>query len=99
MLVVAQVARCKVYQKNYIYTSVTGVTLNSYQVQHGNELEQADNNADCVSVQGDEFMKLPFAANEFEGAYSIEATCHAPDRVQCYQQIRNCSKPGTVFAV
>ena len=31
----------------------------------------------CKPVQGD-FLKMPFPDNTFDGAYAIEATCHAP---------------------
>lgn len=89
---------------------VTGLTLNQYQVNRGNELCRADphfaNVKDvhaglpdvrCRSVQGD-FMKQPFGASSFDAAYAIEATCHAPDRVGCYSEIYRVLKPGAVFA-
>jgi sterol 24-C-methyltransferase len=82
----------------FLQVHVTGVTLNHYQVQRGNELNERDINADCVSIQGD-FMKLPFQDAEFDAAYAVEATCHAPDRVKCYQEILRCIKPGGIFAV
>lgn len=89
---------------------VTGLTLNQYQVNRGNELCRADPhftnyNAEsnglpdvrCRSVQGD-FMKQPFEASSFDAAYAIEATCHAPDRVGCYGEIYRVLKPGSIFA-
>lgn len=52
------------------------------QVSRGNELNaQAGLKAQCRSVQGD-FMALPFPDESFDGAYAIEATCHAPDRTK-----------------
>ena len=30
----------------------------------------------CDPVEGD-FTKMPFAGDTFDGAYAIEATCHA----------------------
>jgi len=87
---------------------VTGLTLNQYQVDRGNELCGADahfaNCQDdglpavrCRSVQGD-FMQQPFDAGSFDAAYAIEATCHAPDRAACYAEVRRVLKPGAVFA-
>eukprot|EP00571_Detonula_confervacea_P014765 CAMPEP_0172298884 /NCGR_PEP_ID=MMETSP1058-20130122/1330_1 /TAXON_ID=83371 /ORGANISM="Detonula confervacea, Strain CCMP 353" /LENGTH=467 /DNA_ID=CAMNT_0013008179 /DNA_START=18 /DNA_END=1421 /DNA_ORIENTATION=+ len=89
---------------------VTGLTLNQYQVDRGNELSRADahfrNTKDahagladvrCRSVQGD-FMKQPFEQSSFDAAYAIEATCHAPDRVGCYSEIYRVLKPGAIFA-
>lgn len=88
---------------------VTGLTLNQYQVDRGNELCRADphfrkgpgddddDEIRCRSVQGD-FMKQPFVDSTFDAAYAIEATCHAPDRVGCYSEIYRVLKPGSVFA-
>lgn len=91
---------------------VTGLTLNQYQVDRGNELCRADahfrgsqSQADgeevaavrCRAVQGD-FMSQPFDASTFDAAYAIEATCHAPDRIKCYSEIRRVLKPGAIFA-
>jgi sterol 24-C-methyltransferase len=37
------------------------------------------------------------ADNSVDGAYAIEATCHAPDKAACFRQIFNALKPGGVF--
>ena len=79
---------------------VTGLTLNQYQVDRGNELCEADpqlGTEKCRSVQGD-FMKMPFKDSSYDAAYAIEATCHAPDRVGVYSEIYRVLKPGSVFA-
>jgi sterol 24-C-methyltransferase len=78
--------------------SVTGITLNEYQVQRGNALNKAQGlESQCESVQGD-FMKLPFPDKSFDGVYAIEATCHAPHREGVYSEILRVLKPGAVFA-
>jgi 2-polyprenyl-3-methyl-5-hydroxy-6-metoxy-1,4-benzoquinol methylase len=75
---------------------VTGVTLNEYQVQRGNELNKAAGlEGRALSVQAD-FMKLPFTENSFDGVYAIEATCHAPRRQDVYGEIFRVLKPGQV---
>ena len=89
---------------------VTGLTLNQYQVDRGNELCRADPHfrnvkegdgalpdIRCRSTQGD-FMKQPFPDATFDAAYAIEATCHVPDRVGCYAEMSRVLKPGAVFA-
>jgi sterol 24-C-methyltransferase len=78
---------------------VTGLTLNPYQVERGNELCQRDDTVKHISVstQGD-FMEMPFDAHSFDAAYAIEATCHAPDRVGVYREIKRVLKPGSIFA-
>jgi sterol 24-C-methyltransferase len=82
----------------FLQCRITGITLNPYQVQRGNELNAHDHHVHCHSVQGD-FMNMPFANETYDGAYAIEATCHAPDRVQCYKEVYRCLKPGAIFAL
>jgi sterol 24-C-methyltransferase len=83
---------------------ITGVTLNEYQVQRGNQLNNEAGLTDYESVGGSaksvqaDFMKLPFDANTFDGVYAIEATCHAPVREGVYGEIFKVLKPGCVFA-
>jgi len=36
--------------------------------------------------------------NQFDAAYSIEATCHAPDKVGVYKEILRVLKPGARYA-
>jgi sterol 24-C-methyltransferase len=81
-----------------LQTKITGITLNPYQVNRGNELSEADKFVNCKSVQGD-FMHQPFSDAEFDGAYAIEATCHAPDRVDCYKEVYRLLKPGAKFVL
>ena len=38
--------------------------------------EQVGLDKQCKVVQGN-FLEMPFEANSFDGAYAIEATCHA----------------------
>lgn len=86
----------------FMQCRVTGITLNPYQVQRSNELSSKAQDAFCRTnthaVQGD-FMKLPFKDGDFDGAYAIEATCHAPDRARCYAEVYRVLQPGSVFAV
>ena len=84
----------------FLECKVTGITLNPYQVDRGNEITAADPTVSdkCKSVCGD-FMELPFEKESFDGAYAIEATCHAPDRVGCYKNIYDVLKPGAHFAL
>ena len=81
---------------------ITGLTLNQYQVNRGNELCSLDpqlgfSTDKCRSVQGD-FMDMPFEQSTFDAAYAIEATCHAPDRLGVYSEIYRVLKPGSIFA-
>ncbi len=45
-----------------------------------------------------DFCNMPFGDNEHDGAYAIEATCHATDKVKCYSEVFRVLKPGAAFA-
>jgi sterol 24-C-methyltransferase len=80
-------------------SDITGVTINDYQVKIGNEYCAQMGMADkCRIVQGD-FQKLSekFEKESFDVAYAIEATCHSPDRHQCFSGVNHCLKPGGLF--
>ena len=49
------------------------------------------------NVQGN-FMQPPFKDESFDAAYAIEATCHAPNRTQCFSEVYRMLKPGGIFA-
>ena len=94
--------------------NVVGVTLNEYQVIRGNELNKSmgllsndvsskykgeGHSGSAISIQAN-FMELRkrFASNSFDGAYAIEATCHAPKRQGVYSEIFRALKPGKIFS-
>ncbi|XP_057836621.1 cycloartenol-C-24-methyltransferase [Cryptomeria japonica] len=79
-------------------SSVTGLNNNAYQIARGTELNRLCGlEKTCGLVKGD-FMKMPFANDSFDAIYAIEATCHAPDAVGCYKEIKRVLKPGQLFA-
>lgn len=45
-----------------------------------------------------DMMFLPFPACSFDGAYSFDAICHAPDKARAYAEIARVLKPGAAFA-
>ena len=76
---------------------VTGITINQYQVDrasyHNSRLGLSHL---CTPVRGN-FLEMPFKNETFDGAYAIEATCHAPTLEQVYSEVYRCLKPGSVF--
>lgn len=79
---------------------MTGVTINEYQVKLGNQYcAQIGAEKKCRIVQGD-FQKLGEVCepDSFDVALAIEATCHSPDRVQCFSGVAKALKKGGVFA-
>lgn len=84
---------------NFTGASVIGINNNAYQVARGTAKNAKLGLASqCKLIKGD-FMNLPFKPATFDHAYAIEATCHAPDRTQCFRQVFNSLKPGGHFCV
>ncbi|XP_047170460.1 24-methylenesterol C-methyltransferase 2 [Vigna umbellata] len=77
--------------------NVVGITINDYQVNRA-RLHNKKANLDslCEVVCGN-FLNMPFPDNSFDGAYSIEATCHAPKLEQVYAEIFRMLKPGALY--
>ncbi|KAI5073921.1 hypothetical protein GOP47_0011934 [Adiantum capillus-veneris] len=77
--------------------NVVGITINDYQVARArshNKKAGLDNL--CEVICGD-FLNMPFTDNSFDGAYSIEATCHAPQLRDVYAEIYRVLKPGKLY--
>ncbi|KAL6779888.1 SMT1 [Auxenochlorella protothecoides x Auxenochlorella symbiontica] len=78
--------------------NITGITINEYQVKratyHNKNLGVSKQ---CQAVRGN-FLDMPFEANTFDGAYAIEATCHAPKLEEVYSEVHRVLKPGARFA-
>jgi sterol 24-C-methyltransferase len=78
--------------------SVTGINNNSYQIEKGEKHTRAAGlDGRCRFVKTD-FMALPFEDGSLDGAYAIEATCHAPDKLALFREIARVLKPGARFA-
>ncbi|KAG5246539.1 sterol-C-methyltransferase family protein [Salix suchowensis] len=76
---------------------VVGITINDYQVNRARmHNKKAGLDSLCEVVQGN-FLEMPFPENSFDGAYSIEATCHAPKLEEVYAEIFRVLKPGSLY--
>lgn len=85
---IARVSGCK----------VVGINNNAYQVERGwKHTRNAQQTDRCTLVKAD-FMQLPHRDAFFDAAYTIEASCHAPDRVALFREIARVMKPGASFA-
>ncbi|XP_028797558.1 24-methylenesterol C-methyltransferase 2-like [Neltuma alba] len=77
--------------------SVVGITINEYQVSRAKmHNKKAGLDKLCEVVCGN-FLNMPFKDNSFDGAYSIEATCHAPKLEEVYAEIYRVLKPGAMY--
>ncbi|HEV7806070.1 MAG TPA: methyltransferase domain-containing protein [Solirubrobacteraceae bacterium] len=76
---------------------VTGLNINAGQVARARELTTAAGlTGQCDYVHGD-FMDMPFADQSFDGAYHVDAICHAPRPAGVYDEILRVLKPGAMF--
>ena len=79
-------------------SSVIGVNNSHYQIEKGETyLRKANMTDQCRFVEAD-FMELPLPEASFDAIYSIEATCHAPDKVALYNGLRRLLKPSAELA-
>mmetsp|Transcript_21268 Transcript_21268/g.36218 ORF Transcript_21268/g.36218 Transcript_21268/m.36218 type:complete len:389 (+) Transcript_21268:36-1202(+) len=76
---------------------VVGITINDYQVQRATHHNQKQGLGPLTSVVRGDFTNMPFEASSYDGAYAIEATCHAPKLEQVYGEIYRVLKPGCIF--
>jgi len=77
---------------------ITGITINGYQVERAQAHNRNHGLSNrCHVVKGD-FMSMAFADEQFDKAYAIEATCHAPDRLGVFSEIFRALKKGGLFA-
>jgi len=77
---------------------IVGLNNNEYQIERGKRLNDlAGLNHQCSFLKAD-FMKVPQDDETYDSIYQVEATCHAPDKVGIYTEIKRLLKPGQLFA-
>lgn len=77
--------------------NVVGITINEYQVNRAkthNKKAGLDNQCDVFCGN---FLEMPFENESFDGAYSIDATCHAPKLEDVYGEVYRVLKPGSMY--
>ncbi|CAN6463906.1 unnamed protein product [Victoria cruziana] len=77
--------------------NVVGITINEYQVERAKtHNKKARLDSLCEVICGN-FLQMPFPDASFDGAYSIEATCHAPKLEDVYSEVFRVLKPGKLY--
>jgi sterol 24-C-methyltransferase len=77
---------------------VIGVNSNGYQLERARRLvEEAELTHLGAFLQCD-FLHVEMPDDSFDAAYSIEATCCAPDKPSIYGEVLRLLKPGACFA-
>lgn len=77
--------------------NIIGINNNAYQIKRGTAQTEEAGLSHLCRFQKSDFMALDFKDNSLDGAYAIEATCHAPDKVACFREIARVLKPGASF--
>ncbi len=76
---------------------VVGLNNNDYQISRAKKLSQECNLESQVSWMKADFMNIPAEQNTYDAIYSIESTCHAPEKVGVYSEIFRVLKPGGYY--
>ncbi|KAJ5681312.1 sterol 24-c-methyltransferase [Penicillium maclennaniae] len=79
--------------------NIIGLNINAQQLRQARQLTQEAGLGYQVNFVEQNFLKMDFADNTFDGAYAIESTCYAPDLVEVYSEIFRVMKPGARFGV
>ena len=73
---------------------VTGVTLSEVQAGHARAKIKRAGLESLVDVQEEDYTRLPFDDDSFDGIYSVEALCHAGDKSKALREFKRVLKPG-----
>ncbi len=77
---------------------IVGVNSNAYQLERARQLAEEAKLAHLAEFLHCDFLEVDAPDDSFDAAYSIEATCCAPDKVSIYRKVFRLLKPGAHFA-
>lgn len=78
---------------------IVGVNINEYQLKRAAELTEAEHLSHLAEYLNCDFMHVDAPDASFDAAYSIEATCCAPDKAGVYAEAFRLLKPGALLGV
>lgn len=73
---------------------IVGVNSNAYQLEHARKYAEEAELAHLAEFMHCDFLNVNAPDGSFDAAYSIEATCCAPDKLSIYGEIFRLLKPG-----
>ncbi len=76
---------------------IVGVNSNAYQLERARKLTDEAKLSDLADFIHCDFLSVEAPNESFDAAYSIEASCCAPDKVSIYSEIFRLLKPGACF--
>lgn len=79
--------------------SITGINFNAIQIRRGKERVEQANLGDTCDLLYADFMDVPLEDATFDAIYSIEAICHAPNRLLLCRELFRLLKPGGEIAL
>ncbi|KAF5218206.1 hypothetical protein ECC02_008855 [Trypanosoma cruzi] len=79
--------------------NVMGVNNNEYQISRARRHDTKYGMNSKINYTKTDFCNMCFGDNEYDGAYAIEATCHATDKVKCFSEVFRVIKPGSYFVL
>ena len=77
---------------------IVGVNSNAYQLERARRLSEEAGLAHLAEFLHCDFLRVDAPDESFDAAYSIEASCCAPDKVSIYTEVYRLLKPGASFA-
>ena len=76
---------------------IVGVNSNAYQLDRARKLTGEAKLTDLADFIHCDFLNVEAPDESFDAAYSIEASCCAPDKISIYSEIYRLLKPGASF--
>ena len=77
---------------------IVGVHSNAYQLEHARKYAEEADLTHLAEFMHCDFLEVDAPDGSFDAVYSIEATCHATDKVSIYGEAYRLLKPGACFA-
>ena len=78
--------------------TIVGVNNNAYQLDRARKLTDEAGLGHLAEFLESDFMQMDVPDESFDAAYAIEATVHAPSKVDCYGEVFRVLKPGGCLA-
>ena len=78
--------------------TIVGVNNNEHQLERARKLTGEAGLSHLAEFVRSDFMHMDAPDASFDAAYAIEATVHAPSKVDCYREVFRVLKPGGCFA-
>ncbi len=76
---------------------IVGVNSNAYQLDRARKLTEEAKLTDLADFLHCDFLSVEAPDESFDAAYSIEASCCAPDKISIYREVYRLLKPGACF--